>query len=73
VGQPARRSSTSPTTRTRAGPSRGQGRRSEFAAFGWKADEVPDPQDAATFERSKLDWNELERPEHADLLAWHRD
>jgi maltooligosyltrehalose trehalohydrolase len=50
-----------------------QGRRSEFAAFGWKADEVPDPQDPATFERSKLDWNELERGEHAELLAWHRD
>ena len=33
-----------------------QGRRAEFAAFDW-ADEVPDPNDPATFERSKLDWD----------------
>jgi maltooligosyltrehalose trehalohydrolase len=32
-----------------------QGRREEFAAFGW--DKVPDPNDPATFERSKLDWS----------------
>jgi maltooligosyltrehalose trehalohydrolase len=32
-----------------------KGRREEFAAFGW--DEVPDPNDPATFERSKLDWD----------------
>jgi maltooligosyltrehalose trehalohydrolase len=32
-----------------------RGRREEFAAFGW--DEVPDPNDPATFERSKLDWS----------------
>ena len=45
-----------------------KGRREEFAAFGW--DEVPDPQDPATFERSTLRWDEVE--EHADLLDWHR-
>jgi maltooligosyltrehalose trehalohydrolase len=32
-----------------------RGRREEFAAFGWE--EVPDPNDPATFERSKLDWS----------------
>jgi maltooligosyltrehalose trehalohydrolase len=48
------------------------GRRREFAAFGWKADEVPDPQDEATFTRSRLDWDERERGEHAALLDWHR-
>jgi maltooligosyltrehalose trehalohydrolase len=32
-----------------------RGRREEFAAFGW--DKVPDPNDPATFERSKLDWD----------------
>jgi maltooligosyltrehalose trehalohydrolase len=32
-----------------------KGRREEFAAFGW--DEAPDPNDPATFERSKLDWS----------------
>lgn len=49
-----------------------EGRRGEFAAFGWKPEEVPDPQDPATFERSKLDWSELGRPPHAEMLDWHR-
>ena len=49
-----------------------QGRRSEFAAFGWHADEVPDPQEPSTFERSKLDWAELAKPHHAEMLAWYR-
>lgn len=49
------------------------GRRSEFGAFGWKRDEVPDPQDPATFERSKLDWGEIGEGEHAELLAWYAD
>ncbi len=48
------------------------GRRAEFAAFGWPPDEVPDPQAAATFERSKLDWSELDQAPHDRLLAWHR-
>jgi maltooligosyltrehalose trehalohydrolase len=48
------------------------GRRAEFAAFGWAPDEVPDPQAPETFERSKLDWSELEAGEHARLLDWHR-
>jgi maltooligosyltrehalose trehalohydrolase len=33
-----------------------RGRRAEFAAFEWGA-RVPDPNDPATFERSKLDWD----------------
>jgi maltooligosyltrehalose trehalohydrolase len=48
------------------------GRRSEFASFGWKADDVPDPQDPATFERSKLQWKELRRQPHAEMLEWYR-
>ena len=35
-----------------------EGRRREFAAFGAHAEDVPDPQAQATFERSKLDWDE---------------
>ncbi|MFN2587993.1 MAG: malto-oligosyltrehalose trehalohydrolase [Actinomycetota bacterium] len=50
----------------------GEGRKREFAAFGWDPDTIPDPQDPATFERSKLDWTELEEQPHADLLEWHR-
>ncbi len=49
-----------------------QGRRSEFAAFGWDPEELPDPQDPATFERSRLDWDELDREPHSGLLEWHR-
>ncbi|QGG96302.1 malto-oligosyltrehalose trehalohydrolase [Actinomarinicola tropica] len=50
-----------------------QGRRSEFGAFGWEPDQVPDPQDPATFERSRLDWSELGQARHAALLDWYRD
>jgi maltooligosyltrehalose trehalohydrolase len=49
------------------------GRRREFAWFGWAPEEIPDPQDPGTFERSKLDWSEVNEQPHADLLDWHRD
>jgi maltooligosyltrehalose trehalohydrolase len=48
-----------------------EGRRSEFAAFGWPAEEVPDPQDPATYVRSRLDWREPACAPHAGLLDWH--
>ncbi|MGF1428901.1 malto-oligosyltrehalose trehalohydrolase [Kitasatospora sp. LaBMicrA B282] len=49
-----------------------QGRRREFAATGWSAAEVPDPQAPATVLASTLDWTEPQRGEHAELLAWYR-
>jgi maltooligosyltrehalose trehalohydrolase len=57
------------------------GRRAEFAGHGWKAEDVPDPQEVATRDRSVLDWAEPGRTDdgargpldHAALLAWHRD
>jgi maltooligosyltrehalose trehalohydrolase len=49
-----------------------EGRRREFASFGWDPTDVPDPQDPETFRRSKLDWDERSQPEHADILDWHR-
>jgi maltooligosyltrehalose trehalohydrolase len=49
-----------------------EGRRQEFATFGWHPDEIPDPQDPETFYRSKLDWAELGQSDHADILDWHR-
>ncbi|MGH7764494.1 MAG: malto-oligosyltrehalose trehalohydrolase [Candidatus Dormibacteraceae bacterium] len=49
-----------------------KGRRREFAAFAWKPEDVPDPQAPATFERSKLDWNELDQPLHRRMLEWYR-
>jgi maltooligosyltrehalose trehalohydrolase len=48
------------------------GRRREFSAFGWRPEEIPDPQDPKTFERSKLDWSEPERKPHSELLEWSR-
>jgi maltooligosyltrehalose trehalohydrolase len=50
-----------------------KGRRAEFARHGWGAAEVPDPQDTATFARSRLDWAERGREQHRDLLAWYRE
>jgi maltooligosyltrehalose trehalohydrolase len=49
-----------------------EGRRREFAHFGWRPDEVPDPQNFDTFARSKLDWGEVECSPHADVLDWYR-
>ncbi|MGC4896805.1 malto-oligosyltrehalose trehalohydrolase [Micromonospora sp. DT31] len=48
------------------------GRRREFAAHGWATDDVPDPQDPQTFLRSRLDWAELDKPEHREMYEFHR-
>ena len=48
-----------------------EGRSREFSAFRWQG-AVPNPQEADTFERSKLNWSELSAPRHAELLAWYR-
>ena len=48
-----------------------EGRRHEFAAFGWLPEAVPDPQDRATFDRSKLVWDELDAPHHRRVLDWY--
>jgi len=49
-----------------------EGRKAEFAEHGWDADEVPDPQDPETFQRSKLDWTEVTDGEHAKLRELYR-
>jgi len=46
-----------------------EGRLREFEKMAWDTGVVPDPQDPATFQRSKLDWTERE----SSLLALHRD
>ena len=43
-----------------------EGRKREFEEFGWK--ETPNPQDPATFERSKLTWKIDD-----EMLAWYRE
>ena len=50
-----------------------EGRKEEFADHGWDADEIPDPQDPQTFQRSKLDWDEVDTGEHARLLRVYHD
>ena len=50
-----------------------EGRRSEFASHGWDPADVPDPQDAGTFLRSKLDWAQADRTEHARLRHFYRE
>ncbi|MGE0215832.1 malto-oligosyltrehalose trehalohydrolase [Mycolicibacterium sp.] len=50
-----------------------EGRKKEFADHGWDADAIPDPQDPATFERSKLNWDEVGDGEHARLWTFYRD
>jgi maltooligosyltrehalose trehalohydrolase len=49
-----------------------EGRRKEFAAFGWSPEDIPDPQNPETFELSKLLWGELSLPEHAQMLDWYK-
>lgn len=54
-----------------------QGRLEEFSSHGWEEiygqnHQVPDPQAEQTFQDSKLDWDELERQDHQDMLNWYR-
>jgi len=48
------------------------GRRQEFAAHGWDADRIPDPQSPQTVRDSRLNWDEVKEPRHAALLAWYK-
>lgn len=48
------------------------GRRREFASHGWAEGDVPDPQDPETFVRSRLDWAELDKPEHREMLSFYQ-
>ena len=50
-----------------------EGRKKEFTAFGWKPEEIPNPQDQATFVRSRLEWDEIAEPKHAGILSWYRE
>jgi len=50
-----------------------EGRKNEFKAFGWKPEEVPDPQEEETFRRSKLNWDEIGTGDHEAMLQWYKD
>jgi maltooligosyltrehalose trehalohydrolase len=47
-----------------------EGRKREFAAFGFAEAQIPDPEARETFERSKLKWDEAEQTGQAEMLAW---
>ncbi len=47
-----------------------EGRKRDFAAFGWDESSIPDPEAPETFERSKLDWSEVVHGKHAEMLQW---
>ncbi len=49
-----------------------QGRKSEFKAFGWNQD-PPDPQDEATFLRSKLNWQLQQEAPHRPLREFYTE
>lgn len=49
-----------------------EGRKREFAAFGWAPELVPDPESRETFLRSKLKWDEVGDGRHAEMLEWCR-
>ena len=54
------------------GKATAEGRLEEFERMGWDPAVVPDPQDPATYERSKLDWDEAGTGRHAVLLDVYR-
>ncbi|HEU6447853.1 MAG TPA: malto-oligosyltrehalose trehalohydrolase [Verrucomicrobiae bacterium] len=49
-----------------------EGRCREFVAFGWKPEDTADPQALETFEKSKLNWNEIVNSPPAEILDWHK-
>jgi maltooligosyltrehalose trehalohydrolase len=49
-----------------------EGRKKEFAAFNFADQPIPDPEAPETFQRSKLNWSEIDQPNHADMLEWYR-
>lgn len=54
------------------GKATAEGRIREFERMGWDPAVVPDPQDPATFTRSKLNWSEAAEADHARLLELYR-
>ena len=55
------------------GKATAEGRIKEFERMGWDPAVVPDPQDPATFTRSKLNWAEAGAGDHARLLELYKN
>jgi maltooligosyltrehalose trehalohydrolase len=50
-----------------------EGRKRDFAAFGWDESTIPDPEAFETFERSKLNWSEVHEGCHQCMFQWVKD
>lgn len=48
-----------------------EGRRAEFRGHGWHGQDIPDPQSPQTFQRSRLDWSEVDAAGHREMLDWY--
>ncbi len=49
-----------------------KGRREEFAHFGWREEDIPDPSSPRTFERSRVHPAASQDERSASLLRWYR-
>ena len=50
-----------------------EGRKREFADFGFDGDEIPNPEDPEVFKRSKLNWAEVHEGEHEGMYQWVKE
>ncbi|MGO4958259.1 malto-oligosyltrehalose trehalohydrolase [Luteococcus sp. Sow4_B9] len=50
-----------------------KGRVEEFSKMDWDTSTIVDPQSPEAFQRSKLDWDEVQQEVHAEVLATYRD
>ena len=50
-----------------------EGRRRDFAAFGWDEAQIPDPEVFETFDRSKLNWSEVHEGKHQCMFQWVKE
>jgi maltooligosyltrehalose trehalohydrolase len=50
-----------------------EGRKRDFAAFGWDEMQIPNPEDPETFERSKLNWSEIHEGTHQCMFEWVKE
>ena len=49
-----------------------EGRKREFADFGFDGDEIPNPEDPSSFSSSKLNWDEVHHGVHEEMFQWVR-
>ncbi len=49
-----------------------EGRKREFADFGFDGEEIPNPEDPSSFTHSKLNWDEVHQGVHGEMFQWVR-